>query len=308
MNVKRILLFYKYVQINDPEAVRTWQLELCKKLGLKGRIIIAHEGINATVEGDVEATKEYELAHNAHPLFGNIDFKDSIVNGSYDYFPRLKISVKPEIVHIGLPDQAKLENTGVHLKPNEVHELLNQQPDDLVVLDGRNYYEARVGAFRNAITPKIEYFREFKEYIDSNLDTFKDKQVLMYCTGGIRCERASAYLQEKGVAKTVYQIEGGIHRYVEQYPDGHFRGKNYVFDARVAVPVTNDILTQCDLCGVSCDSFENCRNAQCNNQFIACEECQKSYNNACSSSCKELLEKHLVQPRPERIHVNPSLD
>lgn len=295
------------MHLNDPEAIKTWQMELCKKLGFTGRIIIAHEGINATVYGSLENTDQYIKEMNEHELFGGIDFKDSIVNGEHEYFPRMQVVVRPEIVHLGIKDGANIENTGIHLSPDETHQLLQNPPEDLVILDGRNYYEARVGAFKNAITPKVEYFREFKEYIDQNLETFKDKEVLMYCTGGIRCERASAYLQEKGVTKKVYQIEGGIHRYVEKYPDGFFRGKNYVFDARVTVPVNNDILSTCDLCNAPCDDYTNCRNAKCNEHFICCSSCEVNMNNTCSTQCKELLEQHLVPARPERMRVNPSL-
>ena len=184
-------------------------------------------------------------------------------------FPKMEIKVKKEVVHLGIdPEALTINSGGDHLNPDQVHELLKNKPEDLVILDARNDYEWRIGKFENAITPEIKNFRELPEFIDENIDTFKDKQVLMYCTGGIRCERATAYLNEKNVAKKVLQIEGGIVRYCEKYPDGFFRGKNYVFDRRVAVKINDDILTHCDLCNATCDEYTNCINAECNEHYI----------------------------------------
>lgn len=305
---KRILLYYKYVSLSSPEEIKQWQLSLCSSLNLTGRIILASEGINGTVCGSIEETDQYIAAMNNHELFGNIDFKDSIVNGEYEYFTKLQVSVKPEIVHLGIsPEALSPQDGGNHLTPTQAHELMAKQPEDLVILDGRNYYEARVGTFQNAITPKVDHFRDFPEYIDQNADLFKDKQVLMFCTGGIRCERASAYLKLKDVAKEVYQIEGGIHRYIEQYPDGFFRGKNYVFDARITVPVNDDIIGTCDLCNTSCDEYTNCRNAKCNKHFIACNPCLEKLNNTCSEQCLDLVTKALVPLRPYRPKVNAAV-
>ncbi len=305
---KRILLYYKYITVTDPGKIQVWQKSLCQSLNLQGRIIIATEGINGTVCGTIEETEDYIKAMNEHELFGNIDFKESIVNGQFDYFPKMHIIIKPEIVHLGLDEQTSSPNdTGVHLTPVQAHELMNQNPEDLVILDGRNYYEARVGAFKNAITPEINHFRDFPEYIDQNTDLFKDKKILMYCTGGVRCERASAYVKSKGIAKEVYQISGGIHRYIEKFPDGFFRGKNYVFDARVSVKVNDDILSACDICAIACDEFNNCRNAKCNKQYICCNECLEKFNSACSQECLDLLNKSLVPERPYRPKVDATI-
>lgn len=305
---KRILLYYKYVNVPCPEDIKLWQVSLCQSLNLTGRILLATEGINGTVYGSLEETEQYIAAMNSHELFGGIDFKDSIVNGAYEYFTRLQVSIKPEIVHLGIAPAALTPNDGgMHLTPEQAHKLMAENPEDLVILDGRNYYEARVGTFKNAITPKVEHFREFPEYIDQNVDQFKDKQVLMFCTGGIRCERASAYLKLKDVAKEVYQVEGGIHRYVEQYPDGFFRGKNYVFDARITVPVNDDILGTCDLCNTSCDDYTNCRNAKCNKHFISCTSCLEKLNNTCSQHCLDLVTQALVPIRPYRPKVDATV-
>lgn len=295
-----ILLFYKYVEIQYPKSIMKQQREICQQLGLKGRIIVAHEGINATVSGPTAGTDAYKEYMNNHPLFGDIDFKES--QGTDDDFPRLRVVVKDEIVHLGLDTQkVTVKDGGQHLTPAQAHALMEQNPQDLVILDARNNYESRVGTFKNSLTPDIKNFREFPEYVDQNLEQFKDKQVLMHCTGGIRCERASAYLQQKGVAKKVFQISGGIHRYTEQYPEGFFRGKNYVFDGRVTVRINDDVLTTCDWCKKPCDDYTNCMNSTCNNHYICCAECVKTTHNTCCQACKIGVEQGTVPLRKKPI-------
>jgi predicted sulfurtransferase len=300
----KILLFYKYIDITYPGQIRKWQERLCKQLNLKGRVIIAQEGINATLGGSLEAVQAYKKEVDAHPLFNGIDFKES--DGASDYFPRLRVVVRTEITHLGLdPQVITAKNGGTHLTPEQVHELIQNAPKDLVILDARNTYESRIGKFDNALEAEINNFREFPTYIDNHEELFKDKQVLMYCTGGIRCERASSYLKSKNVAKNVFQLQGGIHRYVEQFPDGYFKGKNYVFDGRIAVKVTDDILSNCSLCTALHDEYTNCLNAECNKQFIACELCLKTFGNACSKNCLELIQtnKVVVRKIPTKVTV-----
>lgn len=297
--MRRILLFYKYVHIEQVQPVCDWMRATCIGLDLKGRIILAVEGINGTVAGSVEATEAFTKIMDAHPLFKKIDFKDSVESGVHDYFPRLRVVVKNEIVRMDVDtEQVSVRDAGKHLTPEQAHALLAKKPDDLVVLDGRNYYEARVGHFEGAIKPEIRYFREFPEYIDKNLEQFKGKQVFMYCTGGIRCERASAYLKLKDVAKQVYQLKGGIHRYIEKFPQGFFRGKNYVFDDRIEVKVNDDVIGSCDLCKVPYDTYTNCLNAKCNKHFICCVDCKKNYAETCSKECQQLVANGLVPLRP----------
>lgn len=297
--MRRIILFYKYVHIEQVKAICDWMLATCEGLGLKGRVILATEGINGTLAGNPDLVDIFIKIMNAHHLFKKIDFKDSVEGGEYDYFPRLRVVVKNEIVRMGVDTQeVSVRDTGKHLTPEQVHALLAKKPHDLVVLDGRNYYEARVGHFDGAIKPKIQYFRQFPEYIDQNLEQFKDKQVFMYCTGGVRCERASAYLKLKGVAKEVYQLKGGIHRYIEKYPQGFFRGKNYVFDDRIEIKVNNDIVGSCDLCSVPYDSYTNCLNAKCNKHFICCLNCKKDFAETCGRECQQLVADGLVPLRP----------
>jgi predicted sulfurtransferase len=293
----KILLFYKYVYIEYPQQVLKWQRKLCSDLGLKGRILLAHEGINATLGGSDENIDRYKKLMDKHQLFDGIDWKESV--GSADDFPRMQITVKPTIVNMGIdPEKLTPAQGGRHLNPTEVNDLIAHSKKNLVILDTRNDYEYNIGRFTDAINPDIENFRDFPAYIDRNSDLFKDKEVLMYCTGGIRCERASAYLKEKNIAKEVYQIKGGIHRYVEQYPDGHFRGKNYVFDKRLAVSVTDDILGSCYLCKTAADSYINCINSICHVQIISCAPCQKEFNYTCGRDCQELVAQSAVPIRP----------
>jgi predicted sulfurtransferase len=297
MKKNKIILFYKYVHLKNPHEIVKWQKELCTLLQLKGRIIIAHEGINGTLGGSLDSIDQYISAMNCHDYLNNIDFKEN--NQVEDHFPRLRIIVKDEIVKMGIdPAIIKAEDGGIHLEPEAAHALIQNKPEDLLILDARNEFEYEIGRFENAVKSEIAHFRDFPSYIDSRLEQFKDKQVLMYCTGGIRCERASAYLKSKNVAKNVYQLKGGIHRYIEKFPDGYFKGKNYVFDGRISVKVTPDILSNCYICKVPCDEYNNCLRASCNRHFICCPSCLKMYENTCGQLCLNLLNTGDAQARP----------
>ncbi len=267
-----ILLFYKYVPIKYPKQIQKWQLRLCTSLGMTGRIIIAHEGINGTLGCSEEAADQYCAALRSHELFADIDTKTS--EGSAEDFPRLSVVVRSEIATLGVdPERLVATQGGRHVTPAQAHLLMERPPDNLLIFDARNSYESAIGAFCNAVTPSIERFKELPAYIDAHIDMFRNKTVLMYCTGGVRCERASAYLKEKGVAADVLQIEGGIHRYAEQYPDGYFKGKNYVFDKRIALSVTDDVLGACMLCAQPADSYRGCSIPSCRQQCLLCPHC-----------------------------------
>ncbi len=301
----KILLFYKYIDIEKPQEIAVWQRELCQSLNLKGRILIAHEGINGTLGGCVESINGYKQAMLEHHLFADIDIKES--SGNACHFPRLKVQVKKEIVRLNFDGpEASYKNGGIHVSPEQAHRFMQEQSEDFVFLDGRNNYESAIGTFAKAITPNINNFREFPSYVDAHLEQFKDKQVLMFCTGGIRCERASAYLKSKGVAKEVYQITGGIHRYIEKFPDGFFKGKNYVFDGRIAIKVTSHTLATCYSCAGSYDDYSNCINAECNKQIIVCQACSIDYHNTCSESCAALVkeQKVTIRTKPTRTPDN----
>lgn len=299
--MNKVLLFYKYIHIQDPKALCDWQRTLCESLNLKGRILIGHEGINGTVSGQVDHIESYIQEMRKQETFADVDFKESIAHGQV--FPKLKVKIRDEVVRLGIsPTQLTIDKTGKHLDPQEVNELIESN-NNLVILDARNSFESKIGKFKNAITPAIEYFRQLPAFIDTHLELFKDKDVLMYCTGGIRCERASAYLKSKNVAHEVYQIKGGIHRYVEECPDGYFRGKNYVFDGRISMKVNEDILSACAICAQPCDDMTNCINAQCNEHFIACGTCIEKYQNTCSTHCLNLVLDQEVIIRTKPAHT-----
>lgn len=300
-----IILFYKYVSIQYPQQILKWQKKICQELNLKGRVILAKEGINGTLGGTTENLERYKQAMEEHPLFGNIDFKESHNTG--DHFPRLRIVVKNEIVNLGLdPKVVRAEDAGIALDPEKAHRLIAEKPENLVIIDCRNTVESAIGRIENAIVPHTKYFREFPEYVDTHLEDLKDKQVLMYCTGGVRCERASAYIKSKGVAQEVYHMKGGVHRYVEAFPNGFFKGKNYVFDGRVAVKVTDDVLGTCYVCARPWDEYTNCLRADCNRHYIGCPECIQKLHNTCSTECDELvnIKNAAKRPQPMKAYID----
>jgi len=293
---EKVLIYYKYVALESPKRIVRWQKQICRNLDLKGRILIGKEGINATLSGLPENVDRYILIMKDHPQFSDIDFKTS--PSDVPAFPKLRVVIRDEIVTLGVnPEEITPKDGGQHLNPDEVHKLLKDKPKDLVILDTRNDYETAIGTFKDAVIPNIKNFREFPDYIDKHLDEYKDKEVLMFCTAGVRCERATAYLNQKNVAKKVYQIEGGIQRYTDKYPDGFFRGKNYVFDSRIAMKINDDILGTCALCQSPCDDYTNCLNALCNKHFICCKECFSTFNGTCGTQCAELVHNNKVQVR-----------
>lgn len=295
-----IILFYKYVALKNPKEILKWQKYICQKLNLKGRIILAHEGINGTLGGLIQNLETYKDTMQKHELFSDIDFKES--KNIAHHFPRLYVALRKEIVNLGIdPTIISADQAGIRLEPNLAHELIAQKKDDLIIIDCRNQVESAIGTIEGALRPAVNHFREFPEYIDTHLETLQDKQVLMFCTGGVRCERASAYIKSKGVAKEVFHIKGGIHRYVEQFPNGFFKGKNYVFDGRVAVKVTDDILGSCFICKKPCDDYTNCLRASCNRHFISCQDCVIQYQNTCSFHCHDLITNHQAPKRPHPV-------
>ncbi|KRO55700.1 MAG: hypothetical protein ABR77_01815, partial [Acidimicrobiia bacterium BACL6 MAG-120322-bin79] len=227
-----MVLFYKFTPLADPEAIRLWQRALCERLDLNGRIIISKDGINGTVGGSLASIKKYVRVTKEFPAFKTIDFKWS--DGIGDDFPRIEIRVRDEIVTFGVPDEIKVDETGVigggvHLKPAEVNQLVAERGDDVIFFDGRSAYEARIGRFKNAVIPDVETTPDFVAEIESGkYDHLKDKSVITYCTGGIRCEVLSVIMKNRGF-KDVYQIEGGIVRYGEEFRDkGLWEGSLYV--------------------------------------------------------------------------------
>ncbi|XP_029963487.1 thiosulfate sulfurtransferase/rhodanese-like domain-containing protein 2 [Salarias fasciatus] len=289
----RVLLYYHYCQVKDPHVICAWQKALCEKLHLSGKIRVATEGINGTVGGTTVATDIYIEAMQSHPLFrmGKDDFKSS--DGGAECFTDLKVGVFKEIVPMGVdPDVLSYQQAGVHLEPEEFHKevetLLAKGDlcDDTILLDCRNFYESKIGQFTQCLAPDIRKFSYFPDYVDQNLELFRDKKVLMYCTGGIRCERGSAYLRSKEVCKEVYQLKGGIHKYLERFPEGFYRGKLFVFDERYAISSNSDVISDCRYCGCPWDRYELCSTRSCCQLVLSCTSCRQDGRTACCPTCQ----------------------
>ncbi|MBZ8177366.1 rhodanese-related sulfurtransferase [Corynebacterium poyangense] len=282
MAVPKIILFYVFTPLADPDAIRLWQRSLCEQHNLKGRIIISPDGINATVGGELDDVKRYVRALKSYAPFKNADIKWS--EGLGDDFPRLSVKVRPELVTFGAPGELKVTPDGVlgggqHLKPHELHELMDQHGKDVVFFDGRNAMEAEIGRFHNAVVPHTETTRDFLAEIESGkYDDLKDKPVVTYCTGGIRCEVLTVLMKNRGF-QDVYQLDGGIVRYAEAYGnEGYWDGSLYVFDKRMHVEFGDDVkpLGRCCVCGQPTARYVNCRQGSCDEQVLFCEECERA--------------------------------
>lgn len=283
MEKYNILLYYCYTPIEDAEAFREEHHYFCLSLNLKGRIIVANEGLNGTISGTVSDCQKYMDILKADPRFAKIDFKVEEHEGHA--FQKLHVRVKPEIVHSSLSHIDPNKRTGIHLAPAEFKKLKDQQ--DVVILDVRSNYEHKVGRFKNALTLDIENFRDFPEKV-KELEKYKDKKILTYCTGGIKCEKASAYLLEQGF-ENVYQLHGGIIKYGIEEGGEDFEGKCYVFDGRVIADVNTvnpKVISKCHICGVESDRMVNCANSECNLHVPICENCGWEMDGACSDACR----------------------
>jgi UPF0176 protein len=291
----KILLYYKYVHIENPEALLAWHRAVCDILGFKGRIIIAKEGINGTIEGTVENTERYKemlRSIGKDPVtkmmgkFSDIQFKESA--GTGDAFPKMKIKVRKEIVslHLGEDDVDPNEMTGTHLPPEGLKQWY-EKGEDFVVIDMRNDYEFAVGRFKNSINPSLENFRDLPKQLEQ-IESLKDKKVVTVCTGGVRCEKASGYLKKKGFNE-VYQLHGGMHKYMEKYPGEDFLGTLYTFDNRVTMDFggEREVVGECFSCKGKTERCENCANPSCNKRLICCDTCvSNDVKPWCSEACR----------------------
>lgn len=292
----KIVLFYRFTPLADPVAIRLWQRALCEKLGLKGRIIISKDGINATVGGPISKVKLYVRETREFAPFKEIDVKWS--DGTGEDFPRLRVRVRDEIVTFGVPDEIVVDEHGVvgggtHLSPNEVNKLVEERGDEVVFFDGRNSYEARIGKFRNAVVPDVATTPDFVGELESGkYDHLKDRPIITYCTGGIRCEILSVVMKNRGFNE-VYQIDGGIVRYAEQFRDrGLWEGSLYVFDDRLRMDFSDSprVLGECDFCGGSSNQFHNCEPSDCRRRILVCARCEDSLDRILCADCRRSAE------------------
>ena len=287
-NFERITCsFYKYFSIKNPNELRDFLYKNLEELHVLGRVYVASEGINAQIsipDYQMESFKQYIQSIDG---LSDLQFKHAVEEGRS--FIKLKILVRDEIVAYKIPENSyDMNRTGIHLKPIDFHNSIKK--DDSVVVDMRNYYESEVGKFKNAIIPDAHYSKELLPTVAKLLEKEKDKKVHLYCTGGIRCEKASSYLIKKGF-KEVYQLEGGVIQYAHDIKNSNleseFIGKNFVFDDRMGERVTNDIISFCHQCKVPSDYHKNCNNDACHLLFIQCDKCNDKFKGCCSKDCMD---------------------
>lgn len=299
MSEYRILLYYKFHPIENPEMFCKEHTNTCRKLGIKGRIYIAAEGINGTVAGTYDQMESYKKYLRGIPGFGDTDFKEDAFNRIP--FHKLIVKTRPEIVSfkVAAPPDTRTHG-GRHLKPDEWRKIL-ESDEDYVLIDVRNNYESRIGHFEGAVSPDVGNFYDFPQWLD-NSSISKDKKVLMYCTGGIRCEKFSALMKSKGY-QDVNQLDGGILKYAHEENGAHFKGKCFVFDDRLAVPVNpeeSEPISTCEITGKPCDTYINCANMECNRLFICSEEGARLMDGCCSEECRQSPYKRPFDP--DRIY------
>ncbi|MFN0047605.1 MAG: rhodanese-related sulfurtransferase [Cytophagales bacterium] len=278
-----VLLYYCFTPIENHEQFREQHHIWCLEHNLKGRIIVAPEGLNGTVSGLRANCEAYMQYVKADARFANIDFKAETTKGHT--FEKLHVRAKEEIVHSGLTTLKPWEKTGVHIEPAEFKNMKDQ--DDVVLVDFRSTYEHSIGHFKGAVTLDIDNFRDFPQQMEE-LSKLKDKKIITYCTGGIKCEKASAFLLEQGF-ENVYQLHGGIIKYGIEEGGEDFEGKCYVFDNRLAVDVNRvnpKVISKCFVCGTASERMINCANALCNNHVAMCEKCGWDMEGACSALCQ----------------------
>ncbi|MCB8998811.1 MAG: rhodanese-related sulfurtransferase [Bacteroidales bacterium] len=297
------LSFYRYVKIDDPKGFRDRLYIEWTELNAFGRIYIAREGINAQMSVPEEKLDLFLTKLRTHEYLKDIQVRIALEDDGKSFF-KLSIKQRPKIVADGLSeDDYDVSNVGTHLSALEFHELLGQP--DVLVVDMRNHYESEIGHFQNAICPDADTFREELELSRNLLAGKETAKILLYCTGGIRCEKASAYLRHQGFSD-VNQLHGGIIEYARQIKiaglESRFIGKNFVFDNRLGERVTDQVISHCHQCGKSCDTHTNCTNDDCHLLFIQCDECRTEYQGCCSEDCNRVIQLPAQERESLRIH------
>ncbi len=300
--IKRVTLsFYRYVIIDTPDEYRDVLYKRWDALNVKGRIYVAREGINAQLSVPEENFETFKKDIENDKYLVNVPFKIAVEDDGKSFY-KLLLKVRKKIVADGLNDDAfDVTNVGKHLSAKEFNEALEQE--GTVVVDMRNHYESEVGRFENAICPDVDTFREELEWVTENLKDKKENKVLLYCTGGIRCEKASAYFKHEGF-KDVNQLHGGIIDYARQIKqeglESKFKGKNFVFDERLGEKITHDVISVCHQCGEPCDEHTNCANDDCHLLFIQCQKCKEKMKNCCTPECISITELPIEEQRKLR--------
>ena len=292
----RVLLYYNYVPLADPKALRDEMEAFCMAEQLLGRILIAPEGLNGTVSGTWEATQRYMDWMAKHPLFHATEFKIDEAEGHA--FLKMHVRVRNEIVHLGVEDLDMTMEVDNYVEPEEWREIMKSTDPDIVILDARSNYEHEVGKFKRALTLDIDNFRELPQKL-AELAAYKDKKIYTYCTGGIKCEKVSRLMIREGF-QHVYQLHGGIVRYGHEVGGEDFDGSCYVFDQRVVVPVNHvnpDPVGHCAVCDLETEKYINCANPECNEHFLICDACADRLEGCCSEACMQNPRRRLWDGR-----------
>lgn len=297
--------FYKYVRIDDPASWRDQLYLGLNNLEVLGRVYIATEGVNAQISVPSSRTEDLRTYLDSTEILRKVRLNIAIEDNGRSFF-KLKILVRKKIVADGLDDESfDVTKTGPHVDAREFNRIADDP--NTIIVDMRNHYESEVGHFRNALLPDVDTFREELAVVEDLLANQKDKTILMYCTGGIRCEKASAWVKHKGF-RDVYQLHGGIIAYTRQVKaeglENKFVGKNFVFDERLGERITDDIISVCHQCGAPCDDHTNCRNDGCHLLFIQCRACAEKYERCCSEDCMNVIRLPEEQQRELRRGIN----
>lgn len=298
---RKTLSFYRYVIIEDTQKFRDNLYRALDRLNCFGRIYIAHEGINAQMSYPEHFEKEFLTSLETFEELKNMPLKYAVEDDGKSFY-KLTLKLRTKIVADGLNDNSyDVTNVGNHLTPKEFHDF--SKSEEALVIDMRNHYESEVGRFKNAFCPDADTFRDAIEMVDKEFENRKDKKILLYCTGGIRCEKASAYLKDKGYAD-VNQLHGGIIEYAhfikKEKVESEYIGKNFVFDQRLGESIDGQIISQCHQCGSACDTHTNCSNDDCHLLFIQCSACAEKYAGCCSDDCKHIASLPLEEQKVYR--------
>lgn len=303
---KRVTIsFYKYHQLADPAVFRDELYLHLQQLGVLGRIYVAHEGINAQISVPEKNVEQFRNYLYSIQFLNQVRLNIAVDDNGKSFF-KLKILVRKKIVADGLDDSTfDVTDQGQHVNAEDFNKLAENP--DTIIIDMRNHYESEVGHFKGAICPDVDTFREELQIAEDLMREQKDKTLLMYCTGGIRCEKASAWMKHLGF-KNVFQLEGGIIKYAQEVRaknlENKFIGKNFVFDERLGERISPDIIASCHQCGAPCDDHTNCKNDGCHLLFIQCKACAEKYNGCCSEECRNILALPIDEQREIRRGVN----